>query len=95
MKQTIEIDVPEGMEFVCFAEGSVLSDETGIVQHYTALFKRKEPEFIEVRSCIVRCEGDVLTYRSVQKGFSYTPEHMESSLIFVKWVDKDWRKVEI
>lgn len=85
-KQTIEIDVPEGYEI---GETQRIGDT-----HSLIYFKKKEPEFIEIRAYLVKTDHDGLVYCSVQKGWDI-PELVAKQESFVKWLDQDWRKVEI
>lgn len=86
MKQMIEIDVPDGREVDKITEVC----GTGVY----ILFKKKEPEFIEIRAYLVKTDYDGLVYCSVQKWWD-TPELAAKHESFVKWLDQDWRKVEI
>lgn len=85
-KQTIEIDVPEGYEI---GEIQRIGDT-----HSLIYFKKKEPEYIEVREFLARAYDGVVVHYSAQKGISNT-KSIEESTSFIRWIDQDWRKVEI
>lgn len=94
-KQTIEIDVPEGYEQIpvyCPPATAISEDEIAV----TVYFKKKEPEFIEVREYFAMC-GKALTVGVTIIGCPKhsQPEEIEKYGNFVRWIDKEPRKVEI
>lgn len=91
MEQMIKIDVPEGYEVGGKCE---YYDSCTKKQWITLYLIKKEPEFIEIRAYLVKTDHDGLVYCSVQKGWD-TPELVAKQESFVKWLDQDWRKVEI
>lgn len=87
MKQTIEIDVLEGYKI---GEIQKLANPGVIIY-----FEKKEPEFIEVREFLFRSrQGSCVMVGVAQKGFE-SIEDREADKSFIKWIDQDWRKVEI
>lgn len=89
-KQTIEIDVPEGCE-VDYLIPLWSYRET---QDVRLFFKKKEPEYIEVREYLFTNWDGIARHNSAQKGHSDLLA-IEHSTDFIRWIDKDWRKVEI
>lgn len=93
-KQTIEIDVPEEYEvdnvLLCT---SLMS--SSLNQIYCVQFKKKGPEYMEVREFLHRTHDGRLYVDSITNGHHCTPEEAEKFHGFVRWVDSDWRKVEI
>ena len=87
-KQTIEIDVPEGYEVVDPASHFIDGD------CYIMHIKKKEHEFIEVREYFLKCDG-IVKKGVINKTDSYGAENVESLPDFFKWIDEDWRKVDI
>lgn len=92
MKQKIEIDVPDGFEVTdtsCWMAN--MQTNTLIL---ALPIKKKEPEYIEVREYLITTHGGVTVHHSAQKGIS-SIKLIEESTNFTRWIDKDWRKVEI
>lgn len=90
-KQTIEIDVPDGCE-VDYLIPLWSYRET---QDVRLFFKKKESEYLEVREFIARKQSGKIYVDSITRWYHCTPEKAEKLPGFVKWVDSDWRKVEI
>lgn len=96
-KQTIEIEVPEGEEVdlvLNFSSG----DYPALKSHALITFKKKEPEFIEVREYLMhRSNGKIaLGVVNNEPGSLFDdPDQVQTHESFIKWIDKDWRKVEI
>ena len=90
MKQMIEIDVPEGRE----VDYVIPLYSYGLTQDVRIFLKKKEPEYIEVREYLITTHDGVTVHHSAQKGTSNI-KLIEESTNFMRWIDKDWRKVEI
>ena len=90
-KQQIEIDVPEGYEVERVGTLSCYDDK----KYKCVYFKPKQPEFIEVREYLVKTVCNRFILESVTKNLTRSPEQAELSPGFLKWLDHDWRKVEI
>lgn len=87
-KQTIEIDVPEGMDISEIG----FTSTPAVVIH----FKKKEPEFIEIRTYLYKnSTGIVPASICASDGRYRTPSKIESEPDFHSWVDLNWRKVKI
>ena len=91
MKQTIEIDVPDGYDPVI----TPFSDTYGNPATVLINFKKKEPEFIDVREYIAKAQCGEFYMDVLNKIQKLTPEEIESCESFVRWIDQTWRKVEI
>lgn len=89
-KQTIEIDVPEGYEIV----NQIINTPKCHVLPVNFILGKKDPEYIEVREFLGRAYDGVVVHYSAQKGISNTKD-IEESTSFIRWIDQDWRKVEI
>lgn len=88
----IEIDVPDGME-PC--DPITYTDQYGEISTTLIQFKKKEPAFIEVRECLYMSKiGNGVKMGIAQKGIDDITEYEEQDN-FLRWVDKDWRKVYI
>lgn len=88
MKQTIEIDVPDGYELNVFYHQFCV-EELGVIEYR---FKKKEPEFIEVRDYLCKSvSGNYLIVTKNKLGF-LDDEKLPPDAI--KWLG-DWRKVQI
>lgn len=99
MKQTIEIDVPDGMEIFNVHESDVNVTEK-IPQYHSKIinitFKKKEPEFIEVLEYLAMCGKDLTVGVTIIGCPKHSqPEEIEKYGNFVRWIDKEPRKVEI
>jgi len=91
-KQMIEIDVPEGSEIDIIAREC---DSFGRHSYTQIIFKKKEPEFIEVKECLVRLDDGKYKAVTIVKGSPLPAEHMGQDRSFHRWVDTSWRKVYI
>ena len=95
MKQTIEIDVPEGHEIesvkLC---PEAFGDKSGLNRLAIVKIKKKEPEYIEVREYIFK-NDNVAMLGILNKSAIHTTGDIEEMEGFVSWRDQDWRKVEI
>lgn len=89
-KQTIEIDVPDG----CKIGGTSQINYDDAIQ-VTITLEEEKPEFIEVREFFRRTYDGRLYADSITNGHYCTPDEAEKLTSFIKWIDKDWRKVEI
>ena len=91
-KKLIEIDEPEGYEVESIGMLNCYDDK----KYKCVYFKPKQPEFIEVREYLLRCP---FTHRIVpailKKDDSAIIAELESLSSFYKWIDPDWRRVEI
>lgn len=87
MKQMIEIDVPEGYEF---AEAQRIGDRHSLIH-----FKKKEPEFIEVRDYLSKCHDGTLIKMTLNSYEFDIAKGIESQSTFIRWIDNEPRKVEI
>lgn len=93
MKQTIEIDVPDGYE----VGSSIYLCTYRDTQDIRIFLKKKEPEYIEVRQCLYRSGFDETLIDTIYRNKG----HVECDMLkrygvnFIKWLDQDWRKVEI
>lgn len=94
-KQTIEIDVPDGYDIDNVLLCTSLMSDDNRDQFYRVQFKNKEPEFIEVREFLRKTYDGILHADSITNGHHCTPDEAEKLVSFIKWIDKDWRKVEI
>lgn len=91
-KQMIEIDVPDGYEFNSEFPGT---DENGdFAERIIVILKKKEPKFIEVRDYLITTHDGITIHVSAQKGISDI-KAIEEHIDFTRWIDHDWRKVEI
>lgn len=92
-KQTIEIDVPDGYEF---SSAFPCTDANGeFTERILVTLKKKEPEYFEVREFLFRSRlGGGVIVGVAQKGLESIKDR-EADKSFIKWVDSDWRKVEI
>lgn len=93
MKQQIEIDVPDGFEVDSVVSlCSLYEDEAEDIRVF---FKKKQPEFIEVRTYLYK-NSTGLVPASICKDERYNnPGKIEGMQDFVKWLDPDWRQVEV
>lgn len=98
MKQQIEIDVPDEYDIHTIDESDLqnrlLTGEPCMT--VSILLKKKEPEFIEVRNYLAMC-GKNLTVGATVIGCPKhsQPEEIEKYGNFVRWIDKEPRRVEI
>lgn len=98
MKQTIEIDVPDGYEidFADLYEG-VFEDKSGAgAKRAYVQFKKKDPEYIECRSYLYRnLATKKIVIETTQSIDEEAIKHYEKSKGFIRWVDKEPRKIYI
>lgn len=92
MKQQIEIDVPDGYEVKLIEVRPFVTGGHGC--NLTVAFLKKQPEFIEVREYLMCTVDGRVIWGRVVKGV-LTPENVEGWSHFIKWLDPDWRKVEV
>lgn len=91
-KRMIEIDVPDGME-PC--DPITYTDQYGEISTTLIQLKKKEPAFIEVRECLYMSKtSNGVKMDIAQKGIDDITAYEERDN-FIRWVDKDWRKVYI
>ena len=87
-KRMIEIDVPEGYEIV--EPTSHIIDGDCYIMH----IKKIGHEFIEVREYFLKCDG-IVKKGVLNKNEAYGAEDVESHPDFFKWIDVNWRKVDV
>lgn len=88
-KQTIEIDVPEGRKIRVSQ-----TDYVDFIQ-VNIYLEKKEPELIEVRDYLFMSKLGHGVMAGVAQRNMESLEEIETDMDFIKWIDKDWRKVEI
>lgn len=94
-KQTIEIDVPDEYDIDNVLLCTSLMCDDNRDQFYRVQFKKKEPEYIEVREFLSKKRDGRLYLDSITNGHHCTPEEAEKLPGFVRWIDDDWRKIYI
>ena len=89
-KQQIEINVPEGME----VNDIEIINDLGSTMDIRVHLKKGESKSIEIRDYLCRLVDGRIVAATVTKEFG-TVEQVESNPYFLKWIDHDWRKVEV
>lgn len=86
----IEVDIPGGMEVDYFTQSP--GARTAKLH-----LKEREPEFIEVRDFLIKFGTGTGTIVPgvIVKGYGDSAEQAEADPRFLRWVDKDWRRVYI
>lgn len=94
MKRTIEIDVPDGCEA---SLPMVCNDDYSNPSSIIILLKKKEPEpeFIEVRDWIGVDYNGVHVKLTLNAREFHLASRIESDKKFIRWIDKEPRKVQI
>lgn len=65
-------------------------------EHQYSLNPSREKEFIEVREYVCRDNNGYLCIGLVENSFGFKkPMDIEEMFDFVKWIDQDWRRIEI
>lgn len=94
-KQTIEIDVPDGHDIDNVLLCTSLMGDDNRDQFYRVQFKKKEPEYLEVREYLHSGSNGYVLHNSIQKNLHQKASDIESLPGFIRWVDDDWRKIYI
>lgn len=97
IKQTIEIDVPEGYELVqvnsqYYDIDPMPGEET---LELLIAIREKEPKYIDVREYLFTGGAGNILLGTVQKDLKGNAATIESSPHFIRWIDNDWRKIYI
>lgn len=88
-EQMIKIDVPEGCKI------SVSQTNYADFIQVNIYLEEKEPQYIEVREYLMKDGGGRIYHNSTTRDWGNAPADVERSKFFVRWLDQDWRKVEI
>lgn len=96
MKQTIEIDVPDGYDIDNVLLRTSLMSDDNRDQFYRVQSKKKEPEYLEVRDYLA------FDYKGIPVKLTLNTDelHLAGAIesddrVFIRWIDKEPRRVEI
>lgn len=104
MKTTIEIDIPEGYEFVRFgyiSSGESYLADDGLVYFWEHEFKPASKLIILKRKAKQTRRYKVALIRTPELEFTTTQDfnnnfnNVENNKYFVKWITKDWVEYEV